>query len=341
MAKGLYTQGMAILFRGPVGLPDLRALLERSFEIAKEAPGSELWQIAGPTLVLRYRDELNGVVVVDTVAHRWPDPMGDPKAEPEVFAAWAMGHFGPLAYPRGLERAAQQAWGWMDGAAAAVAEHTAFVRVKVTYPGGPDAPVMPPGIDAAHELDFVVRVCRALLDHPAAICLYNPCGELMLTAAQLDERIGGPAETDPPPLHAWTHVRLFNADEPGWLLMDTVGNGQLELPDLEAAFPKGLCEPVEVDRFLRNATLYLLQKGPVVKSGDTMDGPGGLRWQGFHFEVALGAPPRAVLRWLPLLPEGERARVPARFLQARQPEAPAPERRGWLGRLFGGSRNGR
>ena len=40
--------------------------------------------------------------------------------------------------------------------------------------------------------------------------------------------------------------------------MDTVGNGQFDLPDLEAAFPVDTIEPPDVHRFLRNTTLYLL-----------------------------------------------------------------------------------
>ncbi|MDJ0847938.1 MAG: hypothetical protein QNK04_06055 [Myxococcota bacterium] len=41
--------------------------------------------------------------------------MGDPQREPLLMGAWSMGHFGPFAYPGGLERAAQQCWGWAPG----------------------------------------------------------------------------------------------------------------------------------------------------------------------------------------------------------------------------------
>ena len=36
-----------------------------------------------------------------------------------------------------------------------------------------------------------------------------------------------------------------------------------------------------------------------IKDGDTVDGPGGIRWQGRSFEDSLGDPPRQVLRFLP------------------------------------------
>ena len=79
-----------------------------------------------------------------------------------------------------------------------------------------------------------------------------------------------------PPLELWANVRLFTLIE-GWLMMDTVGHPQLNapgkppFPDIEAVFPKGKCDPQDVDAFLRNLALYLLANGAeTIKDGDTM-----------------------------------------------------------------------
>jgi hypothetical protein len=59
--------------------------------------------------------------------------------------------------------------------------------------------------------------------------------------------------------------------------------------------------------FLRNAASYVLDHGPAIKDGDTMDGPGAIPWQAATVENGLADPPREVLRWLPL----DRLRRPA------------------------------
>jgi hypothetical protein len=56
----------------------------------------------------------------------------------------------------------------------------------------------------------------------------------------------------------------------------------------------------QVANLLRNVSLYILNNGEVVNEGDTMDGPGGIRWQSHQFENGICDPPRRVLRWLPL-----------------------------------------
>ena len=93
----------------------------------------------------------------------------------------------------------------------------------------------------------------------------------------------------------------------GWALMDTVGNAQLGLPDVEACFRPGAYDCGEVDHYLRNVSLFLLRRGGVIADGDTLDGPGGVRWRARGHENGLADPPRRVLR---LTPE-DGAEVPA------------------------------
>ncbi len=96
----------------------------------------------------------------------------------------------------------------------------------------------------------------------------------------------------------WTNVRLFRATEE-WSLMDTVGNGQLDLPDLEAVYLTDKFQPSEVEGFLRSASLYLLQGDEEVEDGDTADGPGQIHWMAMQCPDALSDPPRPTIRWIP------------------------------------------
>jgi hypothetical protein len=81
--------------------------------------------------------------------------------------------------------------------------------------------------------------------------------------------------------------------------MDTVGMSQLDVDDHEVCFPADRFPPEQLANFLRNSTDYVRKRGPVIKHGDTMDGPGRIRWRAFHAGEALTAPPRRTLRWLP------------------------------------------
>lgn len=226
--------------------------------------------------------------------------MGDPKKETMIFGAWTMGHFGPFAYPSGLQRALQQCWGWELGASIAP-KHQAFIRIRASYvfgAGGSD-PVMPSDCEPLHELEFITKITAALLDLPGALCYFNPNGEMLRDRDGLYETLNHARTNDFPPLDAWSNVRLFHINS-DWSLMDTVGNGQLDIPDSEACFHSESYDFGHVDHFLRNVSLYLLNHGEVIKDGDTMDGPGGIRWQSHSVEDSLCDPPRRTLRWFPL-----------------------------------------
>lgn len=298
MAKGFYSQGVVILFSEEPALSSIAALLS-NFRIVKEAQKTSGWEYGGASLIVEYDAAVNGYASIDVVGRAWPDHMGDPKSEPKLFAAWSMGSFGPYAYPGGLQRAVQQSWVW-EKARDVIPSNKSFVRLRMSYVfgTGDDAPVMPQNYDPLKELDFLTAMVARVLAHPAAICYFNPNGEVVLTK----ELFGDSAEYHKahalPPFDLWSNVRLFNID-PEWCLMDSVGSCQLDIPDHEVAFPKGRFQPQEVDKFIRNATLYVLKNGPVIKDGDTMDGPGDIRWQAKTFKNGLNDPPRQTLRWLP------------------------------------------
>jgi hypothetical protein len=228
--------------------------------------------------------------------------MGDPKSESMVFGAWAMGNFGPFAFPGNLARAGRQAWHWEE-AADTVGRHSSFVRVRSSYVfgGRKDQKVLPPGYDPLAELLYVTRMARALMDMPGALAFFNPNGERLSRTSDLDEALARHESGGPRPQEVWANVRLFNLGEHApWVLMDTVGMSQVDVLDHEACCDGDAYDLSGVASFLRNAADYVHEHGEVVRDGDTMDGPGGIRWQGATFEESLVEPPRRVLRWLPM-----------------------------------------
>jgi hypothetical protein len=299
--KGFYTQGLAILLRQGVAIKAIEKQL-RDFKVVKKAAESSIHWLGGPTLVVEYRPEVNGYAAIDIVDQPWPDHMGDPKGEPELFGAWAMGHFGPGAWPGSLERACQHSWSWADGRTVPL-EHRAFIRIRMSYVFGTerDVPIMPADYEPLGELEFATRLAAALVGLPETLCYFNPNGERVIGAADLLESLDFHASAKQKPLDVWSNVRFFTFSdlEPAWSHMDTVGMGQLDAPDHEALFQSDAYEPGQVDVFLRNASAYVAERGPVVQDGDTMDGPGAVRWRATNLEESRIAPPRPVIRWLP------------------------------------------
>ena len=254
MPKGLFSQTVGVLFQGEIGIADLKPLLTE-FNVAKEIPSADNWEFGGPALIVEYLREVNGLVSLDVVNRPWPDHMGNPKEEATLFGAWSMGWFGPFTYPGNLQRAAQQSWRWPE-AKEIILQHTSFVRIKISYVFGAekDAKCLPENYEPLPELEFLTSLASTLLQHPHALCYFNPNGEVVLSKTLLDEAVTFDSTQKIPALDVWTNVRLFNVN-PTWLLMDTVGNWQLDMPDHEMAFPKENFEFREIDRWLRNASL--------------------------------------------------------------------------------------
>ena len=299
--KGHYTACVCDLFDHDITIEEITEALA-SFDIVGRAedPDPEAWMFGGPSIAIAYRPEAQGLVVVDVVNQPWPDPMGDPKKDPKLFGAWMLGHFGPFTFPDGLSRASQQSWGW-DAGKSVPARNKAFVRIRTGYAFGDstdEAPLLPDGYDAVEELRFVTNVATALLEVPGAICYYNPNGEVLRDATTLAASLKYGDDEGVAPLDAWCNVRLANVND-GWLVMDTVGNDQLDRPDIELClFKEKGYDLSQIDGFLRNVTEYLLANGEVLKDGDTMDGL-GVKWKFHHRKNGLLMPPRRTLRGFP------------------------------------------
>jgi len=189
MAKGLFSQAVCLFTDGQTTIEDVKsALQEKEIEIVKQTPPQNDWRFGGPTLVIAFLPEINGYAAVDVVNHSWPDSMGDPKSDAMTFGAWAMGQFGPFAYPGGLARAGQHAWAWHPGRTIAE-EHRGFIRVRMSYGFGAkdDAPILPEDYDPVAEMLFLSRAVLAVLEAPGVICYYNPNGEVLRDRASFGE----------------------------------------------------------------------------------------------------------------------------------------------------------
>jgi len=92
--KGFFTQSAFVLLNAPVAIEKVAASLAK-FPILKTGKATKTgWIGGGDFILINMRQEVNGRLLVDVVNQPWPDSMGDPKNEPELFAAWGMGHFG-------------------------------------------------------------------------------------------------------------------------------------------------------------------------------------------------------------------------------------------------------
>ena len=341
--KGLFTQAAVVLLDRPASLDAVAELLGGEEAGLTRVPGDPLGgddpglvrhpaDAYGPRLIVPFPPAHpngampsadRGVAAVDVAPVPWPDDMGDPDDPSDgrmaLFAAWAGGQFGPGAFPDNLASAVDQAWHWPE-AATEVPAHGAFLRVLITYAIGSDVddPDLPEDYSPLHELTFATFLADRFLDLPGAVCYFNPTGCTVWPKGAFRETIAYDQEHRVPPLPLWANVRLMRADaflqaagvtgEPGWSVMDTVGNGQLDVPDVELILRPEKWDLTDADGVLRNLSLELLGGWPA-KTGDRVPGPapadavpGGGRpaeevpWRVTVCEEGVAGPPRPTIR---------------------------------------------
>ncbi|QIF05319.1 DUF4261 domain-containing protein [Roseimicrobium sp. ORNL1] len=288
---------MVVLFEDAPSLASLRWRLEsKGYVVAGMEDENEWPEMSGPAILLNWRPEVNGICIVDITDKPWPDGMGDPKEEPKIFGAWAMGAYGPCTYPGGLQRAVQYAV--YPEAQQHAQAHQAFVRVRITYVkgAGKDSKVMPPDYDAQPEVLWLAEVTAALLEVEGALAYFNPGGERLLPKGLLEETLDGSRAQNIPPIQALVTVRNIHVDDT-WTLTDTVGMAQLDLQDIEMASSSADTDLEEMRIFPMNMGIYLLKSGAVMDTGHTTEGPSGKIWRAQAREESCYAPPRPVLHW--------------------------------------------
>ena len=301
----MYTQGVCVLVDAAPSLSVVAGALS-DFRVMRETAPSEepqSWAFAGPSVIVDYRSDVNGVVQVDIVNQHWPDAMGEPSgAAATIFGAWSMGHFGPCTFPGALERGLQHAYAW-PGAREVAPRHTAFLRVRSSYVFGASGsfPIQPADYDPIDELRFVSEVQLALAGLPGFLAMFNPNGELLLPAERVEECIHRDARGEALAVDAWANVRMFRPSRDGeaWMLYDTVGMGQLDVCDHQATLPRDHESTPHVPGLLYSIAEYDAQNRGVMGPDDTATDSGGCLWRAHEGGDALVVPPRRAVYWSP------------------------------------------
>lgn len=298
VAKGYFTQGVAVLLKAPLELAQLKSYLD-GFELVETREASASWQMAGPSLILEYRPELDGHIQIDLVDKPWPDSMGGMNEDPALFAAWGAGAFGPLCFPGSLARACQHCYTWKEGPELALS-HRAFLRLRVTYSLDNEvaSPRKPRDVRPVEECEFLLTLAEALLEHPSALCYFNPSGEILAPLPMVSQICEHYRKASAPPINLLVNRRVVKFDDSGWMMMDTVGMGQLDKIDLEVCFSSRY-DVDEIATFLANTALHLSRPGSKIKDGHTVTGPQGVLFEARSFHEPLLVPPRETLRLRP------------------------------------------
>jgi hypothetical protein len=299
MSRGLFTQTLCVLLKSEVTLDEIAKALAQ-FTPKRQNPSVEGWEFSGPSLILDVPDIDDGYVVVDSVARPWPDDMGIEQQDSALFQAWDAGQFGPFTFPGSLDRASEQSWGWPDGESVPKL-CVGFIRIRLCYvideDEGGDDPNLPEEFEPLKELESLTRICFLLLQLPEAICYFNPGGEVLRDRESFKESQSLCEEHSIPTIDLWSNVRLFRFEN-DWAMMDTVGNSQLGLPDIEACFDAQAYEFNSVDQLLRTLSMYLVENEEF-EEGEEIEDEGGITWRMSMHDDSLCDPPRSVIRILP------------------------------------------
>lgn len=296
VSQGLFTQTLCILLRQPVSVSAIKQALSE-FRILAESESTDGWEVSGPSIWIEAPEGMEGIGVVDSVDQAWPDDMGYEDEDSPVYKAWDNGLFGPLTFPGSLERAAEQSWGWPEGKDVPE-KSVSFLRIRMGYGFENDAEeTMPEECDPVGELTFLTSICNALLQLPQAICYFNPSGEVLRDRETFEESLQLCSEHEIPTVDLWSNVRLFRFDN-DWAMMDTVGNGQLGLPDVEACFAQEEYDLNGVDQLLRMVSMYLVGNEEF-EEGEEIEDEAGVTWRMSMHVDSICDPPRPVIRLIP------------------------------------------
>lgn len=297
----LFRQSLCVLTDGNTSISDIREAVTRAkLNILRESAAAEHWQHGGASLAVSCGPDPDDAALVDVVDRPWPDGMGDPSADPVTFGAWALGHFGSFAYPGALSRAMQHNCNWKAGPEVAQS-HRGFIRIRmVTIADPDDADAKATRGRPLDDLAALNTIVLALQGVRGALCYFNPNGELLQDLASYRRIAEDAAAQQRAPLLLWSNARLFNLDS-SYGFMDTVGNAQFGVPDIEAVYPKRGYDPSTIDYYMRNVTHYLMGLDRALRTGERIDGPGEtkLSWTMESLDNGMLNPPRCVLRLFP------------------------------------------
>ena len=179
-------------------------------------------------------------------------------------------------------KSVQQTWDW-DGVGDVVSrcKHRALIT-----------DLLATRLDRHSRLELMQKVVQALLSVVDCEAIHwRPSQKMVNPQAYLHNQ----TSADPDPLYGALNVRLFNiqGSTPPVFLMDTMGLAVLGLPDIQCHFIE--LAPEAIANLLYSLGYYLLDKGDVIKDGETVQGLTLVdSWECQH-EISLIAPERDVL----------------------------------------------
>ena len=178
------------------------------------------------------------------------------------------------------EEQIQQSWGFPD---AQVAVESASHALVITE-------MMARSLEPLVRLKLFHAALEAAIEitKPQAIVFGHSCE--VVDPVKYLQAATRPAELRPGAFN----VRFFKIEgSKGEMVMDIRGLEALDLPDLQCHFTA--LDPNEVARVLHNTAIYIAQNGPVIKSGQTVEGsPPGAKWL-CQYEQSMLKPNRTVL----------------------------------------------
>ncbi|MFN7733752.1 MAG: DUF4261 domain-containing protein [Pirellula sp.] len=306
MESKFFTQCVCVLLKSPVSIKTIQQTLS-DLNFTGEDFSTESWEFCGSAAVAEYQPESDSHLVIDVIEQAWPDDMDYDTPDSLLHAAWKTGNFGAHTFPGALERAIEQSWVWPEGKEIAPT-HTGFIRLRISYAfGESDADaegedeesdiVLPDDYDPVNELEFLVEQAGKLLALPQALCYFNASGEVLRDRGSFGESVQLCEEHEVPPIDLWSNIRLFRFDD-DWAMMDSVGNGQLGLDDVETCFHSEGYDFNTVDQLIRMVSM-LSMGGEEFEEGESVEDESGQSWTVSFHEDSLCDPPRYVLRLVP------------------------------------------
>ena len=191
MPKGPNTQALAVLLKSPIPVEEIESLLDGRKIVKRMEAGEEGWQ--GPSVVVEFRPEVNGHVIVDVVGVQWPDHMGGNPEDgteslrpPAVHCVVDGDILGRLPFlsgcrelcsSRGIGRRLPRWW--------RPTPHSCGFASAYVFGGAPRScmrPWRPKTAIHLRNLDVLTDMARDVMNHPDALCYFNPSGEVLASS---------------------------------------------------------------------------------------------------------------------------------------------------------------
>ncbi len=297
MTQYQYTQCIALFVDRRVSINDIAKKLS-DFQVVESNPVAKDWLHCGPSITIQFPAVSEGFVVIDTIDQTWPDGDDDSNPALELSHAWETNQFGLHSRPGSLARTREQLE-LLDEKSDSFEETVSCIRIRLAYRIEASQPddLLSQDIDVQSEVSFLTSVAIALASLEGVIAFFNPSGEVLVDRATFEDNVRVCLDNDVPLIFLWTNVRLFRIDD-SWAMMDTVGNGQFDLPDLEACFDFEQHESVRVSDFLWTVSL-LINENPEMEHAEAIEDDEGLLWHLRPFDESLCDPQRFILRLIP------------------------------------------